>query len=57
MKKKTYIDPPGGWRYGFPKILPNDIKDVNSWLVQNGYPQSEIDSCGKYFHCRYWESE
>jgi hypothetical protein len=57
MKKKTYIDPPGGWRYGFPKILPNDIKDVNSWLVQNGYPQSEIDSCGKYFHYRSWESD
>ena len=40
---KRYIDPPGGWRYGFPKELPSGVIDFNKWLVDNGYPQSEID--------------
>jgi hypothetical protein len=53
------IDPPSGWKYGFPKVLPTDVKEHQNrtleWLVENGYPQEEIDACGKYFHCRYWE--
>ncbi len=54
--KKTMIDPPSGWKYGFPKVLPDKDKErVLEWLVENGYPQKEIDLCGKYFHCRYWE--
>jgi hypothetical protein len=48
------VDPPSGWRYGFPKVIPNDIKDVKEWLVENGYPQSEIDDYGDYFYCRFW---
>jgi len=40
---KTYIDPSSGWRYGFPKEFPEGVKDVNKWLVENGYPQSEVD--------------
>ena len=58
MTKKivTMIDPPSGWKYGFPKILPEEAKGRNlEWLVENGYPQSEIDSYGKHFYCRYWE--
>lgn len=57
MTKKTFIDPPSGWQYGFPKVLPKDVVDIKAWLVQNGYPQREIDSCGKYFYYRCWESE
>lgn len=56
----TYIDPPGGWKYGFPKILPNNLNSknaVNEWLVEQGYPQKEIDIMGEYFFCRYWEEE
>lgn len=53
------IDPPNGWMYGFPKPLP-DPKPIGEeecikWLLDNGYPQHEIDKCGKYFYCRYWE--
>ena len=48
------IDPPSGWQYGFPKVLPEGVEDVMAWLVENGYPQKEIDSCGKYFNCRHW---
>ena len=49
------IDPPSGWQYGFPKPIPDDIKDARPWLVENGYPQSLIDELGDYFYCRYWE--
>lgn len=51
------IDPPSGWKYGFPKPIPNDVKDVEKWLVENGYPQQEIDRLGEYFYCRYWERD
>ena len=51
------IDPPSGWRYGFPKPLPEEVKDdVLPWLIGEGYPQSEIDHCGEHFYCRYWET-
>ena len=50
------IDPPSGWRYGFPKPIPDDITDHNAWLVENGYPQSLIDELGEYFFCRYWDA-
>lgn len=56
--KVLMIDPPSGWKYGFPKPLPDPKpEDVTSWLVENGYPRNEIDSCGDYFYCRYWEQE
>lgn len=50
------IDPPSGWMYGFPKPIPDNVTDVKEWLVENGYPQSEIDACGEHFYCQYWES-
>jgi hypothetical protein len=53
----TMIDPPSGWKYGFPKVLPDDVENVLEWLVSEGYPQSEIDACGKNFYCRYWEKQ
>jgi hypothetical protein len=49
------IDPPSGWKYGFPKAIPDNVENVKEWLVINGYPQKEIDDCGKYFYCRYWK--
>jgi hypothetical protein len=50
------IDPPSGWQYGFPKVIPDGVEDVTAWLVENGYPQRIIDECGKHFWCRYWHS-
>ena len=51
------IDPPSGWKYGFPKELPNDIKlgGINDWLISEGYPKEVIDELGEYFHYRMWE--
>jgi len=55
-EKQTMIDPPSGWKYGFPKPIPQDrLKDYKVWLVEQGYPQSEIDRYGENFLCRYWE--
>lgn len=52
------IDPPSGWKYGFPKVFdcPDD-GDMHEWLVNNGYPREEIDKLGKYFFCRFWTQE
>ena len=45
VMKITIIDPPSGWKYGFPKPIPEDRKkDSMVWLVEQGYPQSEIDA-------------
>lgn len=51
----TYIDPPGGWQYGFPKPIPDNVDDVKAWLIANSYPESEIASLGEHFYCRYWK--
>jgi len=52
----TYIDPPSGWRYGFPKVFPKEAHDRTlEWLVEEGYPQWEIDKMKKHFYCRYWQ--
>ena len=51
------IDPPSGWKYGFPKVLPDDVTDTLTWLVENGYPQTEIDAFGGQFVCRHWMEE
>jgi hypothetical protein len=49
-----WIDPPSGWKYGFPKpfeAAPG--QEINDWLINNGYPQSEIDSWqGRPIPCR-----
>jgi len=58
--KRTMVDPPNGWRYGFPKMLPlipkegKDFK-LTKWLVSEGYPQHEITDLGAEFHVRVWE--
>tara|TARA_A200000159_G_scaffold74636_1_gene69369 strand:+ start:1156 stop:1341 length:186 start_codon:yes stop_codon:yes gene_type:complete len=55
--KVTMIDPPSGWKYGFPKPLPTGTKDVMQWLLEQGYPQKEIDKCGDHFYCKHWEAD
>jgi len=51
------IDPPAGWRYGFPKAYDRvtDGDDLRVWLLREGYPQAEIDRMGNYFYVRQWE--
>ena len=61
MSKQLIIDPPEGWRYGFPKpiheefhTLGNDF-DLARWLISEGYPEKDIELALKY--SRYWEAE
>jgi hypothetical protein len=59
--KVTVIDPPGGWRYGFPKPVHEEFHTLGSdfdlarWLVAEGYPEKDIGLALKY--SRYWETE
>jgi hypothetical protein len=55
--KRQMIDPPSGWKYGFPKELPADVNNVVEWLIENGYPKSEIDRMGEHFYCGHWYVE
>lgn len=52
------IDPPSGWKYGFPKLLPTNMDgiDIYDWLIENGYPKEEADKFPEGIPCRYWES-
>ena len=52
-----WIDPPSGWKYGFPKPVPKGVEDMTEWLVSEGYPRAEIEKMGDYFFCRHWETE
>jgi hypothetical protein len=53
------IDPPSGWMYGFPKAIPDDILCdtalFRAWLVQQGYPEQDVELAVK--HSRYWEAQ
>jgi hypothetical protein len=55
---KVWIDPPSGWRWGFPKVYDRveHGNDVLAWLVKEGYPQAEIDRLGQQFYWRSWEA-
>lgn len=55
---KVMIDVPYGWEYGFPRVWDVD-RDPNlfQWLVEQGYPQVEIDRRGKDFFIRSWVVE
>jgi hypothetical protein len=55
---RTWVDPPSGWLFGFPKIWDDTINpDLKTWLVNEGYPQKEIDNHGEHFFCRFWEEK
>lgn len=62
---KLMVDPtPGGWAYGFPMALPEDVLmgegeylyarpdfDLAKWVVEQGYPEESF----KYYRC--WVEE
>lgn len=50
---KRWVDPPSGWKYGFPKVWDGE-GNFMKWLVKEGYPQREIDSLGDCFYVREW---
>lgn len=55
------IDPPSGWRYGFPKIIPDEvflgsIETFIQWFRDQGYPEWLIQD-GNLNHYRFWYAE
>lgn len=48
----TIVDPPAGWRYGFPAPLQEDYEKQ---LRNAGYPENGIPLALK--HSRYWTAE
>lgn len=47
--KNKMIDPPSGWRYGFPKIYsPKKGETMKDFLLNNGYPAEHVDVAVKY---------
>lgn len=52
--KLLWIDPPEGWRYGFPKQWDQEKHpDLIQWLRDNGLPESLIE----LGHVRSWYSD
>lgn len=40
---KLMVDPPYGWKYGFPKLYePMKDGSLHEWLVREGYPPGEL---------------
>jgi len=52
----TWVDPPQGWAFHFPKALPNPRpSDMRKWFIENGYPKKDVELA--LLHSRYWEEE
>ncbi len=55
---KVNVDPPMGWKYGFPRVFDTETDGVmREWLLREGYPQAEIDKYGETFHVRMWAND
>lgn len=53
---KQWIDPPSGWRYGFPKVWDPELDtDISKWLIDSGLPESELEFALNYLRC--WNAE
>lgn len=48
---KIMVDPPGGWKYGFPKELKPD-QSYEDLLRKSGYPEKDIKLALQY--SRQW---
>ena len=53
-----WVDPPEGWKYGFPAIYDpvNDGK-MRDWIVRKGYPLLTIKEYGEQWMVRTWPVE
>ena len=48
------IDPPAGWRYGFPRAYNAEQDgDMRDFLLAAGYPERDVDFALE--HIRAWE--
>ncbi len=54
MDMALLVDPPSGWRYGFPKPYDKE-KGLEQMLREAGYPEDDFPVALQY--SRYWEEE
>lgn len=53
-----WVDPPEGWKYGFPAIYdPNTDGQMSEWIVRKGYPLLTIKEYGEQWMVRTWPVE
>lgn len=49
MSGYLWVDPPSGWKYGFPKLW-DGVGEMRDFILRNNYPQAMIDSFGESFY-------
>jgi len=55
---RLWIDPPEGWKFGFPAIYDPDIDgQMSEWIVNKGYPIEVIKEYGEQWMVRTWPAE
>lgn len=53
---KMWIDPPTGWKYGFPMIYDDETDGpMDIFLRDKGYPEKDIEFALSYMRC--WNVE
>ena len=53
-----WVDPPEGWKYGFPAIYdPDKDGQMSDWIVRKGYPLLTIKEYGDSWAVRCWPVE
>jgi hypothetical protein len=56
--KLIWVDPPEGWKFGFPAIYdPDTDGQLSEWIVKKGYPISVIQEYGDVWSVRCWPVE
>lgn len=46
------IDPPSGWRYGFPKeYIATRDGDLGQFILDAGYPPDDLDFALRHLRC------
>jgi hypothetical protein len=58
MQSKIWVDPPEGWRYGFPAIYdPEKDGQMRDWIISKGYPAKLIQEYGDSWAVRCWSAK
>ena len=55
---RLWVDPPEGWKYGFPAIYdPDTDGQMSDWIISKGYPIQIIKEYGEQWMVRCWPAE
>jgi hypothetical protein len=58
MQSTIWVDPPEGWRYGFPAIYdPEKDGVMRDWIISKGYPVKLIQEYGDVWAVRCWSAK